>query len=148
MLDVGTGSGAVALALKDERPDLLVSGSDISDAALDAGARERAAPGLDVSWLQADLLDGVPDEFDAVLANPPYVADSERAGLAPEILRHEPAGALFAGAGRARRDRGAARRSSRGAARAAWWRSRSAPVRPARSCELRARRRGFGGGAR
>jgi release factor glutamine methyltransferase len=97
VLDLCTGSGAVALALKDERPDLHVQGSDISDAAL-ALARENALRlGLDVSWLQADLLDGIPDDFDAVLANPPYVAESERTGLAPEILRHEPAQALFAG---------------------------------------------------
>ncbi len=48
-------------------------------------------------WLQADLLEGVPDGFDAVLANLPYVAERERATLAPEILRHEPHGALFAG---------------------------------------------------
>jgi release factor glutamine methyltransferase len=53
--------------------------------------------GLDVRWLHADLLAGIPDEFDAVLSNLPYVAESERAELAPEILRHEPSGALFAG---------------------------------------------------
>jgi release factor glutamine methyltransferase len=50
-----------------------------------------------VDWLRTDLLAGVPDEFDAILSNPPYVAESQRAGLAPEILRHEPPGALFAG---------------------------------------------------
>jgi len=98
MLDVGTGSGAVALALKDERPDLLVSGSDVIEAAL-ALARENAARlGLEVAFMQADLLDrNVPDEFDAILANLPYVAERERAGLPPEILRHEPPEALFAG---------------------------------------------------
>ncbi len=48
-------------------------------------------------WLRSDLLDSVPDEFDAVLCNPPYVPDGDRASLAPEILRHEPASALFAG---------------------------------------------------
>jgi release factor glutamine methyltransferase len=97
VLDLCTGSGAVALALKDERPDLHVQGSDISGAAL-ALARENALRlGLDVGWVQADLLDGIPDDFDAVLANPPYVSDSERPDLAPEILRHEPAQALFAG---------------------------------------------------
>ncbi len=98
VLDVGTGSGAVALALKDERPDLTVTGSDVSDDALDLARANAQRLGLDVRWLRADLLAGLPDEFDAVLANLPYVAESDRARLAPEILRHEPPGALFAGA--------------------------------------------------
>ncbi len=96
VLDVGTGSGAVALALKDERPDLQVSGSDISTAALELAAANGQALGLDVRWLHADLLTDA-GEFDAILSNPPYVAGSARAALAPEIVRHEPAGALFAG---------------------------------------------------
>ncbi len=97
VLDVCTGGGAVALALKHERPDLEVWGSDVSADAL-ALARENAARlGLEVGWLRADLLEGVPDRFDAVLANPPYVAEGDRPSLAPEIVRHEPAGALFAG---------------------------------------------------
>jgi release factor glutamine methyltransferase len=104
VLDVGTGSGAVALALAHERPDLLVSGSDLSAEALAVARANGERLGIqvprlaEVRWLAADLLEGVPDEFDAVLCNPPYVADSERAALAPEILRHEPPGALFAGA--------------------------------------------------
>jgi len=97
VLDVGTGSGAVALALKDERPDLLLSGSDLSEDALALARANGERLGLSVSWLRADLLAGVPDEFDAILSNPPYVAESERGSLAPEILRHEPAEALFSG---------------------------------------------------
>lgn len=98
VLDLCTGSGAVALAVKDERPDLAVTGSDISAPAL-ALARENAARlGLEVSLVQADLLDGLDDRYDLVLANPPYVADGDRASLAPEITRHEPSLALFAGA--------------------------------------------------
>jgi release factor glutamine methyltransferase len=97
VLDVGTGSGAVALALKDERPDLDVTGSDVSEAALELARANGLRLGLEVRWLRADLLIDVPDEFDAVLSNPPYVAESQRAELAPEILRHEPPGALFAG---------------------------------------------------
>jgi release factor glutamine methyltransferase len=87
-----------------ERPDLRVSGSDASADALALARANGERLGLKaprlaaVRWLEADLLEGVPDEFDAVLCNPPYVADSERAALAPEILRHEPPGALFAGA--------------------------------------------------
>ena len=99
VLDVGTGSGAVALALKQERPDLQVAASELSEAALELARANGRRLGLDVRWLHADLLAGVPDEFDAVLANLPYVADAERAALAPEISRHEPPGALFAGPG-------------------------------------------------
>jgi release factor glutamine methyltransferase len=97
VLDVGTGSGAVALALKDERPDLELTGSDVSAEALDVARSNGLRLGLEVGWLHADLLAGVEDRFDAVLSNPPYVAESERARLAPEILSHEPPRALFAG---------------------------------------------------
>ena len=97
VLDVGTGSGAVALALKDERPDLQMTGSDLSEDALALARANGERLGLEVAWLRADLLAGVPDEFDAILSNPPYVAESERGSLAPEILRHEPPAALFAG---------------------------------------------------
>jgi release factor glutamine methyltransferase len=96
VLDVGTGGGAVALALKHERPDLRVSGSDISTGALELAAINAERLELDVRWLRADLLADV-GEFDAILANLPYVAESERESLTPEIIRHEPAGALFSG---------------------------------------------------
>jgi release factor glutamine methyltransferase len=91
--DVGTGSGAVALALKDERPDLIVAGIDVSADALavaDANARRL---GLDVRFAPGDLLDGA--AYDAVVANLPYVADAEE--LAPEITRYEPVNALYGG---------------------------------------------------
>lgn len=97
VLDVGTGSGAVALALKHERPDLLLAGSDLSEDALDVARSNGLRLGLEVRWLHANLLEGLADEFDAVLANLPYVAESERAQLPAEIVRHEPAAALFAG---------------------------------------------------
>jgi release factor glutamine methyltransferase len=92
--DVGTGSGAVALALKHERPDLVVRGSDVSTDALDVARENAARLGLDVQFAAADLLDSAP--CDAVLANLPYVARD--AVLEPEIASYEPPGALFAGA--------------------------------------------------
>jgi release factor glutamine methyltransferase len=96
VVDVGTGSGAIALALKHERPDLDVVATDTSADALDVARANAAALGLDVEFVCGDLLAGV-SQVDAVLSNPPYVAEGERAALAPEINRHEPPGALFAG---------------------------------------------------
>jgi release factor glutamine methyltransferase len=98
VLDLGTGSGAVALALKHERPDLTVSGSDFSENALGLAGANAERLHLDVRWLHSDLLDAVPEDFDAILSNPPYVPDGDRSTLAPEIVRHEPASALFGGA--------------------------------------------------
>jgi release factor glutamine methyltransferase len=93
--DVGTGSGAIALALKHERPDLRVVATDVSADAL-AVARENAALlGLEVELVHGDLLSAVPGDLDAVVSNPPYVQDGAR--LAPEIVRYEPALALRAG---------------------------------------------------
>jgi release factor glutamine methyltransferase len=97
VLDLGTGSGAIALALKDERPDLQVSASDISGAALDLARANGDRLGLEVEWLQADLLTELPDRFDALLGNLPYVAEPERGLLMPEVSRHEPELALFGG---------------------------------------------------
>lgn len=94
VVDVGTGSGAIALALKDERPDLEVLATDASSAALEVAAANAARLDLDVCFHAGDLLAGL--QADAVVSNPPYVETD--AMLAPEISRHEPAGALFAGA--------------------------------------------------
>jgi release factor glutamine methyltransferase len=94
VVEVGTGSGAVALALKDERGDLEVLATDVSEGALAVARANATRLGLDVRFLHADLLEGVPGA-DAVLSNPPYVEDGT--ALEPEIARHEPAGALFAG---------------------------------------------------
>jgi len=97
VVDVGTGSGAVALALASERPDLVVLATDSSADALTVARANAARLGLDrVAFVHGDLLAGV-GEVGAVLSNPPYVAERERASLAPEITRHEPPGALFAG---------------------------------------------------
>jgi release factor glutamine methyltransferase len=95
VVDVGTGSGAVALALKHERPDLEVTGAEVSRRALEVAQANADRLGLDVPMVRAD---GVPaGEWDAVMSNPPYVRDADRARLAPEIVRHEPSVAVFAG---------------------------------------------------
>jgi release factor glutamine methyltransferase len=97
VVDVGTGSGAVALAVKHERADLDVTATDLSAAAL-AVARENARRlHLDVRWRHCDLLAGLDARFDAVLANLPYVAARELDALMPEVSGHEPRVALDGG---------------------------------------------------
>lgn len=94
--DVGTGSGAIALALKHERPDLEVLATDVSADALAVARANARALGLDVTFVQGDLLDAVPGELDAVLSNPPYVAKRDLETLQPEVTA-EPDVAVFGG---------------------------------------------------
>ena len=93
--DVGTGSGAIALALKTERPDLSLVATDASADALEAARENAVRLGLEVELRAGDLLADVGGELDAVVSNPPYVEDG--AELEPEIARFEPALALRAG---------------------------------------------------
>jgi release factor glutamine methyltransferase len=91
VIDVGTGSGAVALALKDERPDLHVFATDVSADALDVARANALRLGLDVTFVFGNLTAGL--EADAVVSNPPYV--EQEAALMPEVARYEPPLALF-----------------------------------------------------
>jgi len=96
VIDVGTGTGAIALALADELPGARVVATDASADAL-ALARENAELlDLAVELREGDLLAGAAGPFDLVVSNPPYVAERDAASLAPE-LAHEPRVALFAG---------------------------------------------------
>lgn len=98
--DACTGSGCVAVALARERPRARLVGTDLSEAALEI-ARANAAyhdVAARIEFRRADILDGVDDVFDLIVANPPYVADQYRPILQPEVREHEPAMALFGGA--------------------------------------------------
>jgi release factor glutamine methyltransferase len=95
--DIGTGSGAIALALKHERPDLDVVATDASAEALEVARANARRLGLEVEFHHGDLLAGVGARLDAIVSNPPYVEDG--AELAPDIVRYEPSLALRAGPG-------------------------------------------------
>ena len=93
--DVGTGSGAVALAVSDERPGLTVTASDRAGAAVYVAQRNAARLGLPV---EVTCVTGLPPgSYDLVVANLPYVREDEWDGLAPEIREYEPRDALVAG---------------------------------------------------
>ena len=99
LLDVGTGSGAVALALAKEKPGLQVTALDCSAAALAVAQDNAARNGLAerVTFLQGDLADLPDRRYDLVVSNPPYIAASEWETLMPEVREHEPRLALFGG---------------------------------------------------
>lgn len=94
VIDLGTGSGAIALAIARERPDAIVQAVDASADALDVARENARRAGLDVSFHHGDWLAGRDDAFDLVVSNPPYVAEAD-----PHLrdLRHEPRQALVAG---------------------------------------------------
>lgn len=95
--DLGTGSGAVALAIAAERPDCTVVGTDISGAALAVAEANRAALGLaNVGWLQGAWLASLTGPFHVIVANPPYIPAADP-HLEGDGVRFEPAGALAAG---------------------------------------------------
>ena len=100
LLDLGTGSGAIALAVAKHRPDAAVVAADLSAAALAVAERNGlkcGVPGL--RFVRSDLFSAFTGEtFDIVAANLPYVPEADRAALTPEVRDHEPGMALFAGA--------------------------------------------------
>ena len=95
VLDIGVGSGAIALAIADERPDVHVVGTETSRGALEVANENRARVGLEdrVRFVHGDLLAEARGPFDLVVSNPPYVAPDELPSLEPELW-HEPAEAL------------------------------------------------------
>jgi len=98
VLDVGTGSGAIALALASELPEARVAACDVSEAALDVARSNGERLAIDVEWLASDLLAGLAGRrFQLVASNPPYVAAGEVGELEPEVRDWEPRQATVAG---------------------------------------------------
>ena len=100
LLDLCTGSGALAISLKNERPFLTVTASDISPKALETAALNAArlldSGSANVQFIQSDLFENIAGRFDIIVSNPPYVPSGDLASLAPEVQR-EPHLALDGG---------------------------------------------------
>ena len=97
VLDVGTGTGAIALAIADEHPGAHVTGVDISPDALALARENVARTGLEIELAEHDLYAGLPPgPWDLVVSNPPYIASRDGESLAPEVRDWDPHVALFA----------------------------------------------------
>ncbi|MEB7772037.1 peptide chain release factor N(5)-glutamine methyltransferase [Kurthia gibsonii] len=97
LVDIGTGSGAIAVTLKKERPSLQVTATDLSEDALQTAKQNAQLLEADVTFLQGDLTAPVQHQkFDVVLSNPPYIAFDEVNVMNEVVLEHEPHTALFA----------------------------------------------------
>lgn len=102
LVDLGTGSGAVALSIASERPGLTVAATDISPDALEVAAENACRNDLAnrVAFFQADLFNGLDEswtDLDMVVSNPPYIGERERPDLSRSVLDFEPELALFSG---------------------------------------------------
>ena len=99
ILDVGTGSGCIALALKNAMPKAEVWGCDSSDSALNVARRNGAALDIRVDFQSLDFLDGAQwaglPMFDIIVSNPPYITQKESDSMPPHVVRYEPHAALF-----------------------------------------------------
>jgi release factor glutamine methyltransferase len=99
VVDVGTGSGCLAVSIAHESPQIRVTAIDTSDAALAVARRNAARHGVlqRVTFRQGDLLHGLTESADLIVANPPYVPDADVAHLQEDVVRYEPHEALFGG---------------------------------------------------
>lgn len=97
VLDIGTGSGCIAITVKLEKPSLSVTAIDLSEEALEVARSNSEALSAEVQYVLSDLFDqlDLSHRFEVIATNPPYIAETET--LMPEVARHEPRGALFSG---------------------------------------------------
>lgn len=99
VLDIGTGSGCIPIALKMERPDWKLYAMDISDSALELAAKNANANNCNISFKEGNILDPKSVQFDKpfelIVSNPPYVLPEEKETLEKQVVEHEPGLALF-----------------------------------------------------
>ena len=98
IIDIGTGSGCIALALKSKMPEAKVTAVDISTEALQTAEKNAIQNNLDINFIKADIFDWEKlkwENFDVIISNPPYVRELEKVKMEPNVLNYEPSAALF-----------------------------------------------------
>lgn len=100
ILDIGTGSGCIAISLAKMIPNSDVTAMDVSEKALEVARKNADANGVNVHFVQDDILkpstaELIDNQFDIIVSNPPYVCDSEKSEMRANVLDHEPSSALF-----------------------------------------------------
>ena len=96
VLDIGTGSGAIALALANSRQDWQITASDLSDDALALASENTQSCGLNLAFFQSDCFDIISGKFDIIVSNPPYISEADKDEVGLNVLASEPHLALFA----------------------------------------------------
>ena len=96
VLDIGTGSGAIALALANGRPNWQITASDLSSDALSLATGNAQSCGLSLTFVQSDCLDAIQGKFDIIVSNPPYISEADKDEVGLNVLTSEPHMALFA----------------------------------------------------
>ena len=96
VLDIGTGSGAIALALAKNRPDWSVTAADISQDALDLSLENANSQNLKLSFIKSDCFSEISSKYDIIVSNPPYISRADEVEVGLNVLHSEPHLALFA----------------------------------------------------
>jgi release factor glutamine methyltransferase len=95
VLDIGTGSGCIPLAIKNSWPEATVSGCDVSPEAMEVATKNKKSLDLDINLFQLDILKEEIEQYDIIVSNPPYIAESEKSEMHKNVLENEPHLALF-----------------------------------------------------
>ena len=96
VLDIGTGSGAIALALAKSRPDWIITASDISQDAIDLASKNAEIQNLNIFLKKSDCFSKISSKYDIIVSNPPYISRSDESEIGLNVLHSEPHLALFA----------------------------------------------------